>query len=84
MVLKRSGKGSCGKERFESSVILDGTQTWKLLSGRKWQFESSVILDGAQTVYVAVREHNEFESSVILDGTQTKWTDKRLAAMVWE
>ncbi len=34
---------------FESSVILDGTQTQEIVSQYDPKFESSVILDGTQT-----------------------------------
>ena len=35
--------------RFESRVILDGSQTELRLFPEKWWFESRVILDGSQT-----------------------------------
>ena len=58
--------------RFESRVILDGSQTsWcklKILH----LFESRVILDGSQTGECGVSMSLWFESRVILDGSQTE------------
>ena len=34
---------------FESSVVLDGTKTQKLLAADACMFESSVVLDGTKT-----------------------------------
>ena len=57
--------------RFESSVILNGTQTLKSLSFFSSSFESSVILNGTQTWSLFRSTQTLFESSVILNGTQT-------------
>ncbi len=35
--------------RFESRVVLDGSQTIKLLFNHFREFESRVVLDGSQT-----------------------------------
>ena len=57
--------------RFESRVILDGSQTDYAKIIREAGFESRVILDGSQTKFLFKINPNEFESRVILDGSQT-------------
>ena len=57
--------------RFESRVILDGSQTSECVVKRLTSFESRVILDGSQTSFIFIKPISEFESRVILDGSQT-------------
>ena len=57
--------------RFESRVILDGSQTMDELVKDLTLFESRVILDGSQTKPLADTAFSLFESRVILDGSQT-------------
>ena len=57
--------------RFESRVILDGSQTNNLGNNTVVGFESRVILDNSQTKGRKTNERTEFESRVILDGSQT-------------
>ena len=57
--------------RFESRVILDGSQTPTFMVFLTLQFESRVILDGSQTLSVFSQRSSRFESRVILDGSQT-------------
>ena len=40
-------------QAFESSVVLDGTKTGRVLRTSKGLFESSVVLDGTKTEYSA-------------------------------
>ena len=49
MVVKRIGRRLSAAGRFESRVILDGSQTHMRLSWMAGSFESRVILDGSQT-----------------------------------
>ena len=57
--------------RFESSVILYGSQTHALIAQADGAFESSVILYGSQTYITWCWRNDWFESSVILYGSQT-------------
>ena len=58
-------------ESFESSVILQRTQTERPQLKSVQQFESSVILQRTQTAATIQKLPNMFESSVILQRTQT-------------
>ncbi len=60
--------------KFESRVILDGSQTIAEESSVQVLFESRVILDGSQTLIPVVSPSLLFESRVILDGSQTHAT----------
>ena len=57
--------------RFESRVVLDGSQTTISFSLTKQMFESRVVLDGSQTEPCAAPPGVWFESRVVLDGSQT-------------
>ena len=57
--------------KFESRVILDGSQTDLCICQAYPSFESRVILDGSQTTDVIGWVGDVFESRVILDGSQT-------------
>ena len=71
MVVKPARNINTTDPKFESRVILDGSQTTLLTFIYLSLFESRVILDGSQT-RVQRREHAiRFESRVILDGSQT-------------
>ena len=60
-----------GSVKFESRVILDGSQTFMKTLLVLLTFESRVILDGSQTCNLVIIFCNRFESRVILDGSQT-------------
>ena len=49
MVVKRQPSPEARVPRFESRVILDGSQTLSAMQLRFQMFESRVILDGSQT-----------------------------------
>ena len=57
--------------RFESSVVLYGTQTMGCIEDSLEPFESSVVLYGTQTLIFVFLYLFMFESSVVLYGTQT-------------
>ena len=57
--------------RFESGVILQGTQTGLPSPITSVPFESGVILQGTQTLQDFTKWLFGFESGVILQGTQT-------------
>ena len=57
---------------FESRVVLDGSQTIRVLLQTHLQFESRVVLDGSQTFILVLPCNNRFESRVVLDGSQTE------------
>ena len=57
---------------FESSVVLDGTNTFRSATVEGVWFESSVVLDGTKTVRNINKQTTTFESSVVLDGTKTR------------
>ena len=63
--------------RFESRVILDGSQTLTVKEIPYYQFESRVILDGSQTSALSGAHIGVFESRVILDGSQTEQLSRR-------
>ena len=56
---------------FESRVVLDGSQTLRVLFVSLHLFESRVVLDGSQTPAVTRSVSAVFESRVVLDGSQT-------------
>ena len=62
---------NAAKDRFESDVISDGTQTTLLNVPEAQAFESDVISDGTQTGKERQLWLCGFESDVISDGTQT-------------
>ena len=74
MVVKPRTSSFRTARRFESRVILDGSQTTaeRMIASR--QFESRVILDGSQTLPRQPASEARFESRVILDGSQTGGT----------
>ena len=57
--------------RFESCVVLDGSQTVPTGDDILYAFESCVVLDGSQTDCGDVGVKVTFESCVVLDGSQT-------------
>ena len=63
--------------RFESRVILDGSQTLGPNGLRAIWFESRVILDGSQTLSHRRQIVLQFESRVVLDGSQTTEEDNK-------
>ena len=66
--------------RFESRVVLDGSQTDCQAESHEDQFESRVVLDGSQTSCLGLIAQLAFESRVVLDGSQTRhWHRKRCA-----
>ena len=58
--------------RFESRVILDGSQTSPPFPGHRFSFESRVILDGSQTWVVQQQSAIWFESRVTLVKAQAE------------
>ena len=72
MVLKPSSAPMLINLTFESDVISDGTQTFRLRQDKILKFESDVISDGTQTTANIERFPDWFESDVISDGTQTR------------
>ena len=58
--------------RFESRVVLDGSQTFLLSYSRCLRFESRVVLDGSQTPAFVANAIAKFESRVVLDGNQVR------------
>ena len=71
MVVKQAGSAIECRDRFESSVILYGSQTLSCPHPLLIEFESSVILYGSQTERGGLQRAEVFESSVILYGSQT-------------
>ena len=71
MVVKLNEDSSGSTPKFESRVILDGSQTIGIPAPVDSQFESRVILDGSQTILSFDAPAALFESRVILDGSQT-------------
>ena len=71
MVVKQSAGLNGYTKKFESSVILYGSQTCRAIQSKWIWFESSVILYGSQTVCSPYKWLASFESSVILYGSQT-------------
>ena len=61
-----------GRSAFESSVILEGSKTYKSIFDLIDVFESSVILEGSKTSITAGIVCRTFESSVILEGSKTR------------
>ena len=61
--------------RFESRVVLDGSQTRGLPFFVSSSFESRVVLDGSQTASATGSRSWWFESRVVLDGSQTQALD---------
>ena len=57
--------------RFESRVVLDGSQTMSPIFSPQSEFESRVVLDGSQTHLPKRLFRVAFESRVVLDGSQT-------------
>ena len=57
--------------RFESRVVLDGSQTFRSVLMQSGEFESRVVLDGSQTKRAPMASNPPFESRVVLDGSQT-------------
>ena len=57
--------------RFESRVVLDGSQTGEVPNPHARRFESRVVLDGSQTETSSGAFAITFESRVVLDGSQT-------------
>ena len=57
--------------RFESRVVLDGSQTAIFRGACPIAFESRVVLDGSQTARRWSPRRCRFESRVVLDGSQT-------------
>ena len=57
--------------RFESRVVLDGSQTLHHRNLPQRPFESRVVLDGSQTGADGAALPPGFESRVVLDGSQT-------------
>ena len=57
--------------RFESRVVLDGSQTEGVKCLIENLFESRVVLDGSQTGTSWGNATGLFESRVVLDGSQT-------------
>ena len=57
--------------RFESCVVLDGSQTCIATQRINSLFESCVVLDGSQTNTTITATTGMFESCVVLDGSQT-------------
>ena len=77
MVVKQYGRHTPSGARFESRVILDGSQTSKSTDVEPYVFESRVILDGSQTTVSTKILRTLFESRVILDGSQTDdWSEE--------
>ena len=72
MVVKPVGNKEEVCVKFESRVILDGSQTLMLIRRCPILFESRVILDGSQTRGWRASFDWLFESRVILDGSQTE------------
>ena len=56
---------------FESRVVLDESQTQRVVSMPFYKFESRVVLDESQTLPALSPATLKFESRVILDGSQT-------------
>ena len=54
MVQKQEPAISGDEAGFESSVVLDGTKTVKLLKYSLAKFESSVVLDGTKTLNICI------------------------------
>ena len=71
MVVKLAVADKYNAARFESRVILDGSQTVCVSHPMVSRFESRVILDGSQTWSQDTTTLTRFESRVILDGSQT-------------
>ena len=71
MVVKPQVDGAVTAAKFESCVVLDGSQTKKNPAIWFILFESCVVLDGSQTSAQLVQLPFEFESCVVLDGSQT-------------
>ncbi len=57
--------------RFESGVVLYGSQTVVLLLLLCFRFESGVVLYGSQTRRKKQLPYQRFESGVVLYGSQT-------------
>ena len=72
MVVKPAISNLAVADKFESRVILDGSQTPRPSLLWLLSFESRVILDGSQTGRQRQVLHSRFESRVILDGSQTE------------
>ena len=58
--------------RFESRVVLDGSQTSQVVSQYGKEFESRVVLDGSQTGNLCLFSDDEFESRVTLVKVQAE------------
>ena len=56
--------------RFESRVVLDGSQAPPIGSDITEEFESRVVLDGSQASCLPDHITGGFESRVVLDGSQ--------------
>ena len=65
------------KQRFEYGVILNGSQTTRVLLISEIKFEYGVILNGSQTVSTLQDWKTKFEYGVILNGSQTNERPQR-------